>query len=84
MNIAGFRDPIVDARIGEARNTLDREAARKLWNDCQRIIYQAQPFCFIAVPYEIYALDRRFTNVEPNPITFFYNLEEWRITDDPR
>lgn len=84
MNIAGFRDPIVDVRIGEARNTLDREAARKLWNDCQRIIYQAQPFCFIAVPYEIYALDRRFTNVEPNPITFFYNLEEWGITGDPR
>lgn len=84
MNISGFRDPEVDTQISEARNALDREAAQKLWSACQRKIYRAQPFCFIAVPYEIYALDRRFAHVEPSPITFFYNLEKWTITGDRR
>ena len=80
MNIAGFADPVVDAQIMKARDLVDREAARTIWHDCQRRIYQAQPFCFLAVPYEIYALDARFANVEPSPITFFYNIEEWRVS----
>jgi peptide/nickel transport system substrate-binding protein len=84
MNISGYSDAAVDSLIEAARNTLDPGDARQLWSACQERIYRAQPFLFLAVPSEVYALEKRFGNVEPNAITFFRNLEEWVLRADQR
>jgi peptide/nickel transport system substrate-binding protein len=84
FNISAYSNPAVDRLIDEARNTRDPARARTLWSECQRAIYEDQPFLFLAVPYEIYGLAERFENVEPSPISFFNNLEDWEIGEDPR
>lgn len=78
-NISLYRNPRVDALIDAAKVELDRGRARELWSEVQRIIYQDQPFTFLLVPYEVNALHRRFCSVEPNAISFFYNLRDWRV-----
>jgi len=78
-NISAYRNPEVDDLIDKAKVELDRERARDLWSQVQRKIYQDQPFTFLLIPDEVTALDRRFCGVDPNAISFFYNLRDWRV-----
>jgi peptide/nickel transport system substrate-binding protein len=71
----------VDSLIDLARNTLDPEAARELWHRCQNIIYEDQPFTFIAIPYEVNGLRSKFQGVRASPISFFINLRDWYVSD---
>ena len=59
-----------------------RAAARDNWFEAQRIIYEDQGYCFVAVPEEMTALARRFCGVDPNAIGFFVNLHEWYVSED--
>ena len=78
MNVSFYQNPEVDALIDEAKVTLDQTRAKELWSRVQRIIYYDQPFTFVAIPHEVNAVDKRFCNIRPNAISFFYNLREWR------
>jgi peptide/nickel transport system substrate-binding protein len=81
-NISGYHNPEVDRLIDQAKVELDRERAKHLWSQVQRIIYRDQPFTFLLIPDEVTALDGRFCGVEPNAISFFYNLRDWRVGAD--
>jgi peptide/nickel transport system substrate-binding protein len=81
-NISAYQNPYVDDLIDRAKVELDRERARELWSRVQRAIYEDQPFTFLLIPDEVTALDRRFCGVEPNSISFYYNLRDWRIGED--
>jgi peptide/nickel transport system substrate-binding protein len=76
-NIPRYRNAEVDSLIDLARNSLDIDEARAVWFRCQRLIFEDQPVLFLAVPYEVVGLHRRFCGVEPNAIGFFANLPEW-------
>ena len=80
-NISSYLNPTVDDLMDRAKMELDRGRAFELWSQVQRIIYDDQPFTFLLTPYEVNALDKRFCNVEPNAISFFYNLRYWRVGD---
>lgn len=71
----------VDSLIDLARNSMDPETARDLWYRCQSIIYEDQPFTFIAIPYEVNGLRSKFRGVRASPISFFINLRDWYIGD---
>ncbi len=79
MNISFYQNPVVDDLIDRAKVTLDKREAKELWSQAQRIIYHDQPFTFIAIPHELNAAAERFCRVEPNAISFFYNLRDWRV-----
>ena len=81
-NISSYQNPAVDELIERARVELDRDRARDLWSQVQRTIYEDQPFTFLLIPHEVTALDGRFCGVEPNAISFFYNLRDWRVAED--
>ena len=81
MNISGYRNAEVDRLITAAKNTLDVGEAKRLWSECQRIIYSDQPFMFLAIPFEVVGLSGKFSGVEPNAISFFANLREWDIAE---
>jgi peptide/nickel transport system substrate-binding protein len=80
-NISSYQNSEVDSLIDQAKVTLDSKAAGALWSQVQKIIYRDQPFTFIAIPYEVNALHSRFCDVEPNAISFFANLRDWRLCD---
>ncbi len=77
MNISRYNNGTADSLMEAARNTMDAERAKTLWSKCQRIIYDDQPFMFLAVPREVNVLSSRFGNVHPNPISFLYNIRNW-------
>jgi peptide/nickel transport system substrate-binding protein len=81
-NVSFYQNPEVDRLIEEARVSLDPEKARALWSRVQRIIYDDQPYTFVAVPEEVNALHERFCNVRPNAISFFANLRGWKVAPD--
>jgi len=82
FNFGAYANPEVDRAIDEALAMSDMEAAKARWNEAQRLIYDDQPYTFIAVPEEITAIDDRFCNVKPDAISFFVNLPAWRIQPD--
>jgi peptide/nickel transport system substrate-binding protein len=84
MNVSRYENAEVDALIDRAKNTLNVEDARRLWHRCQRIIYGDQPVVFLAIPYEVVGLKRRFCGVEPDATGFFVNSHEWYVSADCR
>ena len=68
--------------IEEALAQREMESARALWAKAQRMIYDDQPYTFIAVPEELTALDDRFCRVTPSAISIFAHIAEWRIAPD--
>jgi peptide/nickel transport system substrate-binding protein len=82
FNFGAYANPEVDRLIQEALATSDREAARQKWNRIQKLIYDDQPYTFIAVPQELTAIDDRFCNVKPSAISFFVNLPAWRLVPE--
>jgi ABC-type transport system substrate-binding protein len=69
----------VDRLIDKALAERDMRSARPLWSRVQRVIYLDQPYTFIAVPDELTAVDDRFCNVKPSPISIFAHIIDWRI-----
>jgi peptide/nickel transport system substrate-binding protein len=82
FNFVAYSNPEVDRLIEEALAQNDRAAAKALWSRVQRLIYDDQPYTFVAVPQELTAVDDRFCNVLPNAISFFANLPDWGIKPD--
>jgi peptide/nickel transport system substrate-binding protein len=81
-NISRYRNTEVDSLIDLAKNTLDPEKARPIWNRCQRIIYDDQPILFLSIPHDVVGLARGYRGVEPNAISFFANIRDWKKTVD--
>ncbi len=82
FNFVSYSNPEVDRLIDEAVTKTDAGSARALWNRVQRLIYEDQPYTFIAVPKEITAVDDRFCNISPSAISFFAHLSRWGVKPD--
>jgi len=83
-NFTGYSNPEVDHLIEQALAQRDMTRAKKIWSETQRAIYRDQPYTFIAVPQELTAIDDRFCNVTPSPISIFAHIADWRIKPDCR
>lgn len=82
LNFGAYSNTEVDRLIEAALAAADMAQAGERWNEVQRLIYDDQPYTFIAVPEEITAIDDRFCGVKPGAISFFVNLPAWRIAPD--
>jgi peptide/nickel transport system substrate-binding protein len=82
FNVARYHDATVDSLIDLAKNSLDMPTARRLWYQCQRLIFDDQPVLFLTVPYEVVGLRRQYCDVKPNGIGFFVNLPGWYVSED--
>jgi peptide/nickel transport system substrate-binding protein len=83
-NFTGYSNPEVDRLIEQALTQRDMKSAKQFWSEAQRAIYNDQPYTFIAVPQELTAIDDRFCNVSPSPISIFAHIAGWRIKPDCR
>jgi len=78
-NFVAYSNPAVDRLIEQALAQTDMPRARAIWSEVQRAIYADQPYTFLAVPNELTAIDDRFCNVNPSPISIFAHITDWRI-----
>lgn len=79
LNFIGYADPEADACLEAARATLDRAVRKKHYDRFQEILHRDQPYCFLYVPYQLSAVQKRFKGIDPAPAGIFYNSEEWWV-----
>ena len=79
FNFVGYSNREVDRLIEEARGTLDRERRRSIYHRLQEIIYQEQPYMFLYVPFDFFALHKRFKNVVLKKAGIFHNFKDWYV-----
>ncbi|MDR3176433.1 MAG: peptide-binding protein [Desulfovibrio sp.] len=77
LNFIGYADAEADACLEAARSTLDQAVRKRYYDRFQEILHRDQPYCFLYVPYDISAVQRRFRGVDPAPAGIFHNTERW-------
>lgn len=63
-NFVNYKNPELDRLIEQARSTVDEEARMPLWQACERILYEDQPYTFLLRRKTLLFLDHRFRNLE--------------------
>ncbi len=79
LNFVDFADPEADDLLERARSTFDQGERKKLYDRFQEILHARQPYCFLYVPLQTTAVQRRFRGIEPAPAGIFYNFKDWWV-----
>ena len=79
LNFVDFADSEADDLLERARSTFDQDERKKLYARFQEILHRRQPYCFLYVPEQITAVQRRFRGIEPAPAGIFYNFNDWWV-----
>jgi peptide/nickel transport system substrate-binding protein len=79
-----YKNPALDKIIDKARQSVDRAERMKLWQECDRIIYEDQPYSFILARQETRFISRRIHNVqktkaELNLVDLWTNPPPWYV-----
>jgi peptide/nickel transport system substrate-binding protein len=79
LNVAGYRNPRVDALIDEARVTAEDAERHALWKLVQRGIYEDQPYLFLYRGATRMAWSQRWRGVKLYPERPNWRLREWYL-----
>ena len=71
LNNCFYRSPEVDALLDRLRTTFDREEARKLLAEVQRLIHEDEPVSFLNTPLTKWGVSGRIEGVRTSPIGLF-------------
>jgi len=63
-NLVSYANALVDSLIDAGVAMLDRNKARVIWNEFQRVVYEDQPYAFLVVPDKIAATYKRVKGYE--------------------
>lgn len=81
LNNCFYRNPAVDARLERLRTTFDREEARKLLDEVQRLIHEDEPVSFLNTPLTKWGVSGRIDGVRTSPMGLFLfwpGASSWR------
>ncbi|MDL2266602.1 peptide-binding protein [Desulfovibrio sp. OttesenSCG-928-G15] len=79
LNVISYANAQADACLEEGRSTLDKAVRKKAYDRFQEILHEDQPYCFLYVPYQLSAVDKRFRGLDPAPAGIFHNTNEWWV-----
>ncbi len=83
-NMVSYRNDDVDRLIDQAVLELDRGKAKRLWAETQRVIAGDVPYTFLFYLDDLYAIDKRFENVNIITYAWHYNLHQWYVPPGKR
>ena len=63
-NLVSYSNSLVDSLIDAGISMLDRNEARTIWNEFQRVVYDEQPYSFLVVPDRLAATHKRVRGIE--------------------
>jgi len=81
FNFVQAENARLDSLIGAAEVELDREEARRIWGEAQRIVVDEAYYTFLFQLNDVHVIDRRFRNVDMNAFGWGFNLEEWWVPE---
>jgi peptide/nickel transport system substrate-binding protein len=71
LNNCFYRNPEVDALLDRLRTTFDREEARKVLAEVQRLVHDDEPVSFLLTPLTKWGVSGRIEGVRTSPIGLF-------------
>lgn len=87
-NGGSYANPRADSLIRRASQTLDRGAAKAMWDEYQEILQEDQPLLILFADHERYGVSRRLRGVEPagapNAYAPFASAARWWIAPRDR
>lgn len=63
-NFISYRNPRLDTLIEQARATVEEETRMPLWHQCERILYEDQPYTFLLRRNTLAFIDARMQNIQ--------------------
>ncbi len=83
-NYVNYKNPRLDKRIEEARATVDEGPRMPLWQACERILYEDQPYTFLMRRQTLAFIDRRMHNLQITKLGLNLGLVpvEWYVPAD--
>lgn len=63
-NFISYRNPRLDTLIEQARATVKEDARMPLWHQCERLLYEDQPYTFLLRRKTLAFIDGRMQNVQ--------------------
>lgn len=82
FNYGSYSNSYVDQLIESGREEVNEEKAAETWKEFQSVLYEDQPYAFLYWVDRIVAVNERFHNVTPIPLSALYNLEKWYMTEE--
>lgn len=80
-NYTSFCNPRADSLMQRALTTLDRDAARPLWDEYQRIIHDEQPYSFLYYLEERIGVNGRVRGVVADARGHLVSVADWWIPE---
>ncbi|MEE9562598.1 MAG: hypothetical protein V3W50_05975, partial [Thermoanaerobaculia bacterium] len=80
-NFGSYSNPEVDRLIDDFRRQNDPEVMGAILRTIEAILHQDQPYTFHWEPKRLTGVNRRLVNVQTNPLSSFFRLEEWWLAD---
>jgi peptide/nickel transport system substrate-binding protein len=76
---SGTRNPEIDRLLEALSLTVDREEAKRLWDEYQKVIVEEQPYTYFYFPDRLDGVNRRLRDVEMDVRGEWLNIEEWYL-----
>lgn len=67
-NFINYSNPRLDELIEKARSTVDENIRMPLWHEVEKILYDDQPYTFLARGKSLVLVDQRMKNVKVTPV----------------
>jgi len=71
LNNCHYRNPEVDAQLAKLRTTFDREEAKRILAEVQRLVHEDEPVSFLNTPLTKWGVSGRIDGVKTSPIGLF-------------
>jgi len=81
-NFVSYHNPQVEALLEQARSTpgCDLGNRAQLYRQIQAELYLDQPYCWLDVPRNLVAINRRGGGTNPGAWDIWYNLHQWYVS----
>jgi peptide/nickel transport system substrate-binding protein len=80
----GYCNPEVDRLLDALPTVVDRDAARPLWHQYQRLIARDQPYTFLFFPQRLQGISNRLRDVNPDARGDWVGARDWWIVPNQR
>lgn len=81
-NYPSYCDATADSLMQKALATVDRDSARPMWVEYQRIIHEAQPYTFLYYLEERLGVSQRLKGVEADARGHLVSIDDWWIPEN--
>lgn len=73
-NFVNYKNPKLDELIEKARATVDEDKRMPIWQQCERILYEDQPYTFLMRRQSLVFIDKRIKNVQVTNLGLNFNI----------